>query len=570
MQESTNSGAEIVKNNLLKQLRMRTELMSGFLSEELVNPVYQYDMKTIYGICKTAGEQKDVISVYVFDKEFRVIYDNTKSNPLLGVILDDELSQKALTKREFSFQTTDNLMNTAAPIMIDDELLGGVKVSFSMNNIITEIERTKDQLNSINIKGVEQAILYVFVTAVALSIFSAIMTIFVIHRMSRQINLLAKIAGFIGQGKFDIDIPVKRSDEIGELANSFKMMAENLQHTTVSKDYFDSITRNMIDTLIIVTPKSCIKTVNVAVCNLLGFNEEELIGQPVNKIIDDEEETFIFNEKGVANLLEKGFISNLEKSYIAKDGRRIPMLFSASVMFNKTDEPQVIVCVAKDITEQKKIKEQLETSLSEKEALLQEVYHRTKNNMQIISSLLRLESENIKDEHYINIFKDSQNRIKSMALVHEKLYQSHDLSRIDFDEYLGSLTKSLFRAYHSDNGRIDLKTDIENFKLEIDTAIPCGLIVNELISNSLKYAFPEGRDGEVRISLHLTDDDIVQLRISDNGIGMPNDINYKKTNTLGLQLVNSLVKQLEGSIELNHDQGTNFFINFKKLNAKQK
>jgi PAS domain S-box-containing protein len=223
-----------------------------------------------------------------------------------------------------------------------------------------------------------------------------------------------------------------------------------------------------------------------------------------------------------------------------------------------------------EINERKKAESQLNESLKEKEVLLKEIHHRVKNNMQIISSLLRLQSWQIKDEKMQEIFKASQDRIKSMALIHEKLYQSDDLARIDFAEYVRSLTNNLFSMYRCGMEAVDIKLDMEKFYLDINTAIPLGLIVNELVSNSLKYAFPEKRakeeerefKDEISLSLCCENKGRVTLVVRDNGVGLPPGFDYRKSESLGLQLVTDLVDQLDGSIELKRKKGTAFIITF--------
>jgi two-component sensor histidine kinase len=213
-----------------------------------------------------------------------------------------------------------------------------------------------------------------------------------------------------------------------------------------------------------------------------------------------------------------------------------------------------------EIAERKRVEAQIQSSLQEKEVLLKEIHHRVKNNLQIISSLLSLQSENIGTENPVQTFRESQDRIKSMALIHEKLYQSKDISRIDFAEYVRSLTAYLYRSYVTAPG-IEIAIDIQDMSLGIDTAIPCGLIINELVSNSLKYAFPDGRTGEIRIGL-VRDGRNYTLKVSDDGAGLPPGLDFRNTPSLGLQLVNTLVTQLEGTIELLHGGGTVFRISF--------
>jgi len=215
-----------------------------------------------------------------------------------------------------------------------------------------------------------------------------------------------------------------------------------------------------------------------------------------------------------------------------------------------------------------KAEEALKASLREKEVLLKEIHHRVKNNMQVISSLLSLQSRHLEDPKAIGMFKDSQHRIRSMALVHEKLYQSKDLSRIDFGQYLQNLVVYLVHSYQVDSGRVQMKIDVREAALDINTAIPCGLVVNELVTNAMKHAFPGGRKGEVRVTLRPGADGRFTLTVGDNGVGWPRGADFRKADTLGMQLVTMLVDQLDGEIELKKKPGTVFRISFRELKYK--
>ncbi len=215
-----------------------------------------------------------------------------------------------------------------------------------------------------------------------------------------------------------------------------------------------------------------------------------------------------------------------------------------------------------EIVERMRAEGQIRASLREKEVLLKEIHHRVKNNLQVISSLLYLQSQNVGDALSLEMLRDSQNRVRSMALVHEKLYQSEDLARVDFAGYISSLINHLFQSYGVNSSLIGLKTSVDDFAVDIDTAIPCGLILNELISNSLKHAFPDGRAGEIHVELRSDNAGQFTLLVSDNGIGLPEDWGLRETESLGLQLVNTLVNQLGGTIELDGSGGTAFKITF--------
>jgi len=205
----------------------------------------------------------------------------------------------------------------------------------------------------------------------------------------------------------------------------------------------------------------------------------------------------------------------------------------------------------------------LKRSLKDQETLLREIHHRVNNNMQIISSLLSLQSAHVNDERDLQLFKDSQNRVKSMAKVHERLYQSYDLSSIKFAAYCQSLLTDLFSSHRAAPG-IRLRTDIIDVSFNMETAIPCGLIINELVSNSLKYAFPNNV-GEISVSLRHYNQGQFLLTISDNGVGIPEDIDFKHSSSLGFRLTNNLASQLEGKIDLLRENGTTYRILFKEL-----
>ena len=185
--------------------------------------------------------------------------------------------------------------------------------------------------------------------------------------------------------------------------------------------------------------------------------------------------------------------------------------------------------------------------------------------MQVISSLLKLQSAKIEDKKYVEMFKESENRIRSMSLIHEKLYQSKDFANVDFNGYVKSIANDLIRSYAVTPDKIKLNTKIEDVSLGLDNAIPCGLIINELISNSLKYAFPKDREGEIKITFRAINSHEIEFTVSDDGIGIPAEMDIRETESLGLQLVYILAEnQLEGEVELGRDGGTAFRIRFRK------
>jgi len=243
-----------------------------------------------------------------------------------------------------------------------------------------------------------------------------------------------------------------------------------------------------------------------------------------------------------------------------KNGQEFPA--EASISKVGVDGQNMYTVILRDVTQRMAAEEKIKTSLREKEALLKEIHHRVKNNLQVVSSLLGLQSRLVTDEPTRKMFQESQNRIHSMALLHESLYQSNNLSRIDFPEYIRQLASHLFHSYGVAAERIHLRTDLEKLYLHLDAAVPCGLIINELVSNSLKYAFPDGRAGEVRIELHEHAEGLARLVVADNGIGLRSDIDWETARTLGLRLVRTLAEQLGAKIEVKSNDGTEVQLTF--------
>ncbi|MCG2736692.1 MAG: PAS domain S-box protein [Candidatus Methanoperedenaceae archaeon] len=423
----------------------------------------------------------------------------------------------------------------------------------------------KIQVNVLDQKMMISGIIKEFlILGISILVFGVLLSFLISRSISQPIEKLRTATTEIGQGRFNVNIPIRSNDEVGQLASAFNKMTRELQKTTVSKDHVENIIRSMFDMLVVATPDGTIQTVNKSICDLLGYRSEELKGRSIDVLIYDE---IPHSESSwLKGLIKNGSIINIEKNYVAKDGRKIPVLLSISNMCDVEGNIIGIVFVAKDITERKRAEDQIKTSLEEKETLLKEIHHRVKNNMQIVSSLLDHQVQYIKDKKVIGIFTESQNRILSMSLVHEKLYQSKDLARIDFHNYINDLAANLFQSYSANSGKITLNISIENIQMDIDLAIPCGLIANELVTNSLKYAFPEGTEGEIKIAFRKKEQNMFEFVISDNGIGLQKDLDFRKTESLGLHLVTILAEnQLHGEIDLIRGKGTEFQIKFRGI-----
>ena len=247
-------------------------------------------------------------------------------------------------------------------------------------------------------------------------------------------------------------------------------------------------------------------------------------------------------------------ITNLTDHYIEEQKQRI---YERTAELARTNE-----ILLAEIVKRRRAEEILNMSVNEKEVLLREIHHKVKNNLQLISCLLYIQSKKVVDERPQDILQDFQNRVKSMAMVHEKLSKSHNLARINLAEYVKSLIDKLFQFYNVRPDRIALNFDVDKIMIGVDTAVSCGFVINELVSNSIKHAFPGGRKGEINIEFHSEGEKGFRMVIRDNGIGFKKD--QTKSNTLGLQLVNAVVEHIDGSIKLDSSGGTRLEISFRE------
>ncbi len=293
---------------------------------------------------------------------------------------------------------------------------------------------------------------------------------------------------------------------------------------------------------------------------LLGYSEPEIIGQSASRVFTPEDAASGEADRELETARSAGRAED-ERWHIRKDGSRF---FASGVLTTVHDEAGRLLGftkVMRDITERQRAEEQIRASLREKEILLKEVHHRVKNNLQVIASLLSLQSEYLVDPRDIAMLEDMKNRVRSIAAIHEMLYGSTNLSRIDFAGYLNSIAKDLMSFYSQSANRIQLNIRSEPIILDITQAVPCGLIVNELLTNTFKHAFPDNRSGAIEVAFHCHDERCV-LEISDNGVGLPENLDPQNSTSMGLQLLTLLVQQIKGKLEIDRNSGTRFTIVF--------
>ena len=305
--------------------------------------------------------------------------------------------------------------------------------------------------------------------------------------------------------------------------------------------------------------------VNPAAVSLFGYDEAELLKMKFWEWAHPESHAMV-KERGMARQRGEAVPSQYEHRFMDKSGEEGWVMVSAGYITYRGNPAGIATFI--DITENKRAEEKVQVALAEKVVLLKEVHHRVKNNLQIISSLLELQSDQIEGDDSRKFIRESQDRIRSMALVHEQLYKSDDLSVIDFATYVDELVMSLYRSSVGRAARITTEVKISDIELGIDEAISCGLIINELVSNSLKHAFPADRGGKILISGFLDEKGTACLKVADDGIGFPTGFDIAVSESLGLQIVTLLTKQLHGTLEIRGDKGVEVCIRFASKSIK--
>jgi PAS domain S-box-containing protein len=354
----------------------------------------------------------------------------------------------------------------------------------------------------------------------------------------------------------------------GVLTSSAIRDITDRKHAEEARAELAAIVDSADDAIIAKDLNGTIRSWNRSAERIFGYSREEIIGQPVLCLIPDELQ---HEELEVLERLRRGErVEPYESVRRRKDGSLIDVALTMSPIKDRRGTVIAASKIVRDITERKRADEALQASLQEKETLLREIHHRVKNNLEVVSSLFYLESTYAKDDHTLRLLQEAQHRVRSMALVHESLYQSGNLAAVNFGEYARAMLEYFFHNYGLLPGRINLRTNIEEVLLNVEMAIPCGLILNELISNSLKHAFPEDRVGEVYLGLHREEGGRCVLSVADNGVGIPTDLDIPKARSLGLRLIRSLTGQLGGQFEIwRTNPGTKAELSFSVEDARR-
>lgn len=299
-----------------------------------------------------------------------------------------------------------------------------------------------------------------------------------------------------------------------------------------------------------------IEWVNDGFIRMIGLSKEMVIGKKLSEI-----NVYSNIDVEIKDAIEHKHSKIFQSNVTTHNLKNIWLSTTLTPIYSDDGLIKKLVVVDTDFTATKNMQSVIEASLKEKDVLLKEIHHRVKNNLQIIISLLNLQSGYIKDEYTLKAVQDGQNRVRSMALVHEKFYQAEELTEIDFGEYASKLCSYLYQSYGDKTDRIEIKVTGDHVGLDMDTAMPCGLLVNEVVSNAYKYAFPGSVTGTITIDLKRVDKKVT-LKISDSGVGLPDSFDVEKAESLGLQLIQALTSQLDGELKVSREKGTTFEVTF--------
>lgn len=480
-------------------------------------------------------------------------------NRQLAAAGDPKLLQRSFKIDKEYGHVDDGILDTSALIEEAGVVFGKV-----------EIGLTIDELQQITQKAWRYGILLGLVEMLLVALFSFILGGY----LTRQLAGLTGASQQIAAGNLGYQLDVKGRDELAQTAQAFNTMSSkvNVAYSQIKQQetFWRQILNSTLDAIIVIDQNGIILSFNAGAELMLNYRAEEMINTNVSVLVPQPHRQF--HDSYIKNYLktgEAGVIGKVREFEISrKDGIKIPISLRVTEM--ETQGDPMFIGVIHDISEQKEHEQQLTNSIREKETLLKEIHHRVKNNLLVVNSILEMQEDFIKDTNLVNILKESQDRIQSMALIHEKLYLSATLAEVDFASYLEDLIDRLLVSYQVEPGKVQVSKDLDPVSLNVETATPLGLIVNEMVANCFQHAFGNGMKGEVCISCLQSGQGDVTLCVADNGQGLPENFSLEKVDSLGFQLITLLTKQLDADLQIEQDKGTRICLRLNELHYKKR
>lgn len=538
------SGLWYITNSTQREFLQRVESTVDAFAVTTKDAVLSTDIASLESFVKEVLTYPGVRYARILDAEGRVLASAGESSLLERPFKLDESFEKV----------DDGILDTRALIEEVGYLFGEVQIGITVDELQQLIQKARQYGISI---GVVEMLL--------VALFSFILGGY----LTRQLAGLTVASQQIAAGNLGYQLEVRGSDELAQTAQAFNTMSLEMASAYAQiqqrETFWHQTLNSTLDAIVVIDKQGIVLSFNAGAELMLGYHAEEVVSQNVSMLVPAPYQQA--HDGYLRHYLETGEAGIIGKSrdfeIIRKDGKKLPINLRVTEM--ETGGDPMFIGVIHDISERKEYERELTQSLEEKKTLLKEIHHRVKNNLMVVSSILEMQEDGDGDSELNRSLRVCQDRIGSMALIHEKLYQSTTLAEVDFASYLDELIDRLMATYHADSGKIHVIKDLTSAHLNVETATPLGLIVNELVANCLKHAFIEGAPGEIHIFCDQAEDGLLTLCVSDNGCGLPENFNLEQVESLGLQLVSLLSGQLDANIRIDQDNGTRICLTLNEL-----
>jgi PAS domain S-box-containing protein len=528
----------------IDRAREKAESVAAMTASALGPAVYFQDTVGMGEALQLARKNKDLAFLVVENGTGNVYLCH---NPT-WYDLDDIFSGSDLTRDGLVFKVRTGVTSVGRPV-------GRLVVGMSLQGVYANVAEMRQ-----------------IITVVSLGIFllSIAMIAVVSSFMTRPLRRIVQTVNTVSPADLTTRAEVPRQREVAHLAIAFNRMLGRIEEQTqairAAEEQFRALVENVPAIVYTSATDNHNATLYVSpqVERFLGYTPDDLMRDPTLwfEAVHPDDRPLI--EQEVERSAKENTPIAVEYRMFTRDGRITWWHDQAVIVRLHGNGHSYAQGVMSDITSRKEVEKQLQVSLRDKDVLLKEIHHRVKNNLQVISSLLYLQARTLNDPQIKEIFLDSQNRVRSMALVHEQLYRSVNFGDIDFDYYLRALITSIARGFRRNGKPISITRDAEGIQLNINEAIPCGLLINELVTNAFKHAFPCDRGGLIHVSMTTLPGRRIQLSVADDGVGLPETIDPGTAETLGLKLVQMLSAQLGGAVEVVRSSGTMFRVVFAR------